>query len=406
MRFGNEHRKIESMCYLKKLLLILLIVLVINSCKEKEPETKEYTALDIKIDSSFAGARLSNFQKVGENRYKGYVLPENQPINASPWFAFAVHADTEKSVEVELNYGSYRHRYVPKLSHDGIHWKALNSSKVKIDTIKKTATLSLDLSSKKLFVAAQELEPSAKTYAWVDSLVSMDLILKKVVAGKTILGNDNYVLQFEGENVKNSIVLVARQHPPEIPGGTIGFKSFFETVFSDTELAKSFRKSFNIYTFPLLNPDGADLGNWRHNGSGVDLNRDWIEFSQPETKMVRQYLKNKVTEGKEVVFSIDFHTSFSGPYLLVLDSLNEKRTNKIIPEWIDKIEKTSDFKVEARRRSQELPYCYNYFFNELGSEAVTYEEGDEIERAVIKKRAKRYAEELMKTLLSRSAFKK
>ena len=34
-----------------------------------------------------------------------------------------------------------------------------------------------------------------------------------------------------------------------------------------------------------------------------------------------------------------------------------------------------------------LPYCYNWMINELGIEAVTYEEGDEIERSTIRKRA-------------------
>lgn len=86
--------------------------------------------------------------------------------------------------------------------------------------------------------------------------------------------------------------------------------------------------------------------------------------------------------------------------MLVLDSVNELKTKGIIQNWIKNIESSSQFKVEARRRSQDLPYCYNYFFNQVGSEAVTYEDGDEIDRKVIQERGRIYADELMKTMLN------
>ena len=44
----------------------------------------------------------------------------------------------------------------------------------------------------------------------------------------------------------------------------------------------------------MPNPDGVDSGYWRHNSNGVDLNRDWIEFTQPETKAIKQFLESKV----------------------------------------------------------------------------------------------------------------
>ena len=62
------------------------------------------------------------------------------------------------------------------------------------------------------------------------------------------------------------------------------------------KVAKNLENRFNIITFPLLNPDGADMGNWRHNANGVDLNRDWVDFTQPETKMAKSYMKSKLTK--------------------------------------------------------------------------------------------------------------
>ena len=209
-----------------------------------------------------------------------------------------------------------------------------------------------------------------------------------------------YVVEYEKEDVYRSIVLVGRQHPPEVPGGFIGFKFFFENLLSNSKIAKEFRKKYNIYAFPLVNPDGVDLGNWRHNSNGVDLNRDWIDFSQPETINVKKYILDKVKSGRKIIFALDFHTSYSGPYLLVLDSLNSTKTNNIISKWVNNIEDNSNLKVEIRKRSQELPYCYNWFYNSFGSEAVTYENGDEENRDTIAIRAQVYSKELMKTIIN------
>ncbi|WP_420602592.1 M14 family metallopeptidase [Flagellimonas sp.] len=379
----------------KYIITVLCLATLMVACKPENGNA------DMVFDTSFKGARLSKVENIGEKKYVGYVHPESEPVNKSPWFAFAVTSKVKKNIELRLEYGTHKHRYIPKLSTDKVHWKPMELNKIKVDTTLGTATLLLEVSPKKLYVAAQEIETSVDTYGWMKKYVDGDYGVNLKVAGKTALNNANYVLEHEKKDVEDFIVLVARQHPPEIPGGTIGFKSFYETVFSSSETAKKFREKFNIYTFPLLNPDGADKGNWRHNANGVDLNRDWIDFTQPETKMVRQFVADKVEQGGKIRFALDFHTSYSGPYMLVLDSINETKTSGVIPKWIETIESTSSFKVEARQRSQELPYCYNYFFNTYVAEAVTYEEGDEINRDTIRKRASVYAEKLMQTLLEK-----
>ncbi|TMU56108.1 M14 family metallopeptidase [Flagellimonas algicola] len=376
------------------LLSLLCLVFLSQGCKQQNTD-------DVVFDTSFASARLADIEKTANNKFKANVLPESEPINPSPWYAFAVQAEDSKTVQLTLDYGEYQHRYVPKVSWDQLHWTSLDTAQFVLDTLNHTATLFLEVSSRKLYVAAQEIETSADTYAWMEKIVGEHPEIEQLVAGKTVLDKDNLALVHELTDVEDCIVLVARQHPPEIPGGTIGFKSFYETLFSNTEIAKAFRENFNIYTFPLLNPDGADMGNWRHNANGVDLNRDWIDFSQPETQMVKDFVEGKVKQGKKIRFALDFHTSHSGPYILVLDSINELKTAAIIPDWIKKIDSSFSAKVEVRRRSQELPYCYNYFFNVFGAESVTYEDGDETNRDTIRKRGQVYAEKLMQTLMTK-----
>jgi len=376
----------------RKITVLAISLLLVFACKQKAK---------VEFDASFKGSRLDSVIKLNDYSYKLSIKPAFEPVNRSPYYAFSITSDTPKGIEVILDYGMYKHRYIPKLSTDKKVWKKIDPKNISIDSSSGNATLKLNVTTKKIFVAAQEIETSKDTYLWVDKLLKKHQKLKKIVAGKTVMQKDNYCLAFENNNSKNAIVLVARQHPPETPGGTIGFKEFFEELLSDTDVAITFRNHFNMYTFPLVNPDGSDMGNWRHNANGVDLNRDWIAFTQPETQTVKKYIEKKALEGVKIRFALDFHTSYSGPYLLVLDTLSTKKTTGIIPQWIQNIESNSSFNVEARPRSQELPYCYNYFINTFNCEAVTYEDGDEIDRDIIRKRARVYAQNLMKTMLDK-----
>jgi len=93
------------------------------------------------------------------------------------------------------------------------------------------------------------------------------------------------LLEIDEANSKKALLIISRQHPPEVTG-FIAMKSFIETIAGDSEQAKVFRQKFKVYNVPLMNPDGVDNGHWRHNMGGIDLNRDWQAFNQPETRAV------------------------------------------------------------------------------------------------------------------------
>jgi hypothetical protein len=59
----------------------------------------------------------------------------------------------------------------------------------------------------------------------------------------------------------------------------------FKLLISDYELAKNLKNHFTFCFIPMLNPDGANAYT-RVNANEVDLNRDFLDLSQPESKLL------------------------------------------------------------------------------------------------------------------------
>ncbi|MEZ6023705.1 MAG: M14 family zinc carboxypeptidase [Hyphomonadaceae bacterium] len=99
----------------------------------------------------------------------------------------------------------------------------------------------------------------------------------------------------------------ARQHPPETTGSS-AFRAFVERIMADTPQANAFRASHRILLAPMPNPDGVTRGHWRWNNGGVDLNRDWRRFRQPETTALRDFILGEA-EGRQTMAFFDFHST-------------------------------------------------------------------------------------------------
>lgn len=68
-------------------------------------------------------------------------------------------------------------------------------------------------------------------------------------------------------DAENVVLLIGRQHPPEVTGA-IAMVAFVEQLLRDEEgpcELCAFHADTNLVIVPLVNPDGVDAGNWRHN---------------------------------------------------------------------------------------------------------------------------------------------
>jgi hypothetical protein len=370
--------------------------------------TFHFPELGISVSNDFNGARLNGVLQ-REDTLIAWITPENAPINPSPWYAFKLWSEQPREVYVKLTYQDAKHRYYPKLSRDGLSWTALDSADYEefnkgdeefgAGSLPEYVRIKLQLGPDTLWVAGQELQSSEHVFAWMDSLSAKPFISTETF-GQSRMGRPMRAMQIGEAKKQDKVVLViSRQHPPEVTG-YLAMKAFTEKLAGDSKLARRFRKEYTVVAIPLMNPDGVDMGHWRHNAGGVDLNRDWSQRYHPETQAVKDLLDEKLSaaEGK-LYFGIDFHSTWDDIYY-TLDSTVLTHTPGLMAEWLSSIEGAiPNYVINAKGNISSAGVSKNFMYNEYGAESLVYEVGDNTPRPFVRQKGEVAAEQLMRLLL-------
>ncbi len=358
----------------------------------------------VQFDNKFDGARMNDVRAVDDSTYLIYITPENEPINYSPYYAFRLWTEADKDIAVQLTYPSrYHHRYIPKLSQDGKTWAPIDSSHYKVAADTGSALLKLHLSAGKvLYVAAQELKTSKMTEQWVHEKEKHPLVHTQTI-GKSKLGRPLWFMNIgtESDKEKEVIVVITRQHPPEV-SGHLAFDAFIDEMLKDNRRNRDFFKRYQLWVVPMINPDGVDLGHWRHNAGGIDLNRDWAYFRQPETRQVANFILERAKKQKaNIILGLDFHSTQTDVYYTFPDSLQRKIPyfNHYWTQGID--ESLPPYPSRFEPYAVNSPISKAWFLLQFGAESITFEIGDETDRGFIEQKGRSAAREMAKLLIMR-----
>ena len=135
--------------------------------------------------------------------------------------------------------------------------------------------------------------------------------------------------------------------------------------------------------------------------AGVDLNRDWLNFNQPETRAVSQmFLGLKDNPENKVYFGIDFHSTQEDVFYTVTKDF-ETFPDRFSDRWLARLgEKLPDYHINEDPSGAESPTSKSWFYRTFNVDAVTYEVGDEVERPRIRMIATNAADAMMEVLLN------
>ena len=351
-----------------------------------------------KVLTDFQGGNISGCEFASNGRLTISVVPENEPINSSPWYAFRLLADATTDVAIVLDYGNYKHRYTPDFSIDGVNWQTYPAAKLDLNKDKSRAGFSLTVpQGKSVVIAAQPLLTSSHYATWLESLKEAHGVTVSSV-GSSVEGRPLWRVTAPGK--KHTLLLLGRQHPPETTGA-LALISFVERLFEDDALATRFRNEVGLLFYPLINPDGVDKGHWRHNVQGKDLNREWGPFSQPENRTINsdvaQWLER---HGSQLIKSIDFHSTYYEVFYTQPDQ-SASTMPDLLGDWLADFEvlmrsQFDDFDI--RRQVSENPQvnaAKHFFFAQYGISSTTLEIGDETDRDFIAAYGRAAAESFM-----------
>jgi len=221
--------------------------------------------------------------------------------------------------------------------------------------------------------------------------------------GKSRLGQDLPVLDIYKGDKKNKdiIVLLTRQHPPEVTG-YFAFQEFLKTILSNSNLSDKFLNKYRVLAFPIMNPDGVNLGHWRHNAGGVDTNRDWSIYNQPEVKQTVNYITKTLRKNNtKIILGLDFHSTYEDVFYT-----NKTREGTTLPNFIDNWfialeENIPNYKVNEAAANSTKPVSKGWFLYGHNATGVTYEIGDATPKDRIQLIGKVTAEQMMNVLLNK-----
>lgn len=358
------------------------------------------------ISNEFKGARFNDFFMGPDSVYQVVIEPENAPINNSPWFAFSIWSEEPGVIPLRITYKEGRHRYRPKTIREVNQGRLPYAFLPAEEDSAGNVLVYVPVNRDRRIVSAQPLHSSdmladelSKRGISDQPFVSMDTVgyseQGRPITELTITENQ------ENREKRPVLVILSRQHPPEVTG-YLGALSALEALTSNDSLAQAFRNTFVIKAYPMVNPDGVDNGHWRHNANGVDLNRDWKNFNQPETRVIRDAITSFM-EGEDLrmVYAIDYHSTDENIFYPILSEI-ETSPDNITQEWVESIgSRYPGYSYRSEEFDTSSPISKNWFYRTYGIDALTYEIDDRMPEVTLQEVSKGAMYLLMDLLLKK-----
>jgi len=319
----------------------------------------------------FEGASPARCTIIGEHEFSLLISPEHVlPINPSPWYAFRYTSAAPGGTTIHLHYLEAAHRYPPKLTRDGV----VSTLPVTVASDGSTATVVVPTGSG--MVSAQPVLAGSH-YSEMAERLTTRFDGQRIELGRSLDQRLVEGLHFGDSGAPRLIVILGRQHPPEVTGAD-ALEPFLDEVLLRLDADPKLGARYQLLAVPLLNPDGVALGHWRANRGGIDLNRDWGRFTQPETRAVRDWLQ-ALPQAIIPVAMLDFHSTQRNLFYVQGDEAAAVGQT-FLDRWLVGREQQLagyPFTIERRNNNPGSGTAKNWFFERFVIPAYTYEVGDD-----------------------------
>lgn len=108
--------------------------------------------------------------------------------------------------------------------------------------------------------------------------------VRVVSLGRSVEGRTIPLVALGPDTARARVLVLCRQHGNEVVSTSAALRIIERAARADKTLTRALGKT-QLLIAPMVNPDGAQRGR-RLNARQVDLNRDWRQQSQPETRAI------------------------------------------------------------------------------------------------------------------------
>ena len=306
---------------------------------------------------------------LGERAFALLITPEHAPpINPSPWYAFRYSARGAQGISVRLDYLEAKHRYAPKLLRAG----AVTPLPVTVAQDGHSAGIALPAGEG--VVAAQEPFGQSRYDGLLTRLAGLPRT-ERIELGRSLDGRPVTGIRLGEASAPALVVLLGRQHPPETTGA-VAMEAFVEALAEQMQADPRIGARIQFLAVPELNPDGVARGHWRANRGGEDLNRDWGDFSQPETRAVKIWLDALPVSVRPVAM-LDFHSTWRNLFYVQGEAETPAPEERFLQGWLGHPVDGYPFTVERRDANPGSGTAKTWFNRTYAIPSYTYEVGDD-----------------------------
>lgn len=261
------------------------------------------------VDDDFPGGAI----RVVRARARGALelaLRGDSAADVKQWFAFTVSSEVSREVAIvdaaRSTFESAWSRYRAMTSTDGRRWRrAATELDGEALVIRHTGRAA------PTWYAYATPYPERRLQRVLRAIASADHVEVHPI-GTTVEGRPLPVVAFGDDDAARTVWVVARQHPGETPASWAAEGLLARLANAEDPVVRALLERARVLVAPLVNLDGAHLGNHRTNAAGVDLNRAWDDPDRDQAPEVAALLG--AIEAGGVDLFLDVHADESSPY--------------------------------------------------------------------------------------------
>lgn len=279
----------------------------------------------ITFDSAFPSGNGTNFIEVNATTYSFEIEPDTNSTDRQ-WFYFQINGAAGQTINFRLlntnqtNVTSHWSTARPVASADGgATWShVVGSTSVSGSTFLFSHNVATDSDRIAFHHPYTVAMADTKIEEW-----AAHPDVTRITLGNSIQGRPIEFLRVtdgaEGDYAgRVGVWIIGRQHSAEVTA-SYTVEGLMDFILSEEDEARAIRSGAVINIVPMVNPDGVELGNYRDNAAGINLNRVWNGTANmttsPEVVLVQTAIDNWVAAGHPYDLFLDFHsTSGASPH--------------------------------------------------------------------------------------------